>query len=129
MFCKYSNNLLTAARKTNYFEPILLPDPYKSAIVLPERPGGINTTVNNRLRLFPNPAGTYFIVEYALEVTASDAAIRVSDVLGRELIRIPVSKQYDQLVISTADLKEGIYFVASEINGNIQHSEKLTVAK
>jgi hypothetical protein len=122
-------NLLTAAKAMDYYEPMLLPDPYKSAKVLPERPGEANTTANNQLRLFPNPAGTYFIIEYALEKTVSDAAIRITDVLGREIIKIPVSKQYDQMVVHTNTMDEGIYLVTLEVNGIILQTDKLTISK
>jgi hypothetical protein len=123
------SSTLTAAGEANYYEPVLLPDPYKSAKVLPERPGKTITGNHSNLKLFPNPAGSYFIVEYEMEEVVSHAMIRITDVLGRELKKIKVTKQFDQVVINTTSLKEGVYFVVFEVNGIIQYTEKLTVAK
>jgi hypothetical protein len=117
------------AGKTNYYEPVLLSDPFKSVKVLPERPGEITTETNNWFKLFPNPACTYFIVEYVIEVTASDAKIRITDVLGREIMKIPVSKQYDQMVVHTNTMDEGIYLVTLEVNGITFQTDKLTISK
>lgn len=129
MFCKYSTNLLTVAGKTNYYEPMVLPDPYKSAKVVPQRPGQIVTGNKTWFKLFPNPAYDYFIVEYEMEQPVFEAFFKVTDVLGREIKKISVSKQYNQLVINTTSLKEGVYFVVFEVNGDMRYTAKLTVAK
>ncbi len=74
-------------------------------------------------------AASYFIVEYEFYEIISDAQIKITDVLGRAQKIIGINKQFDQLVVNTTGLDNGIYFVVLEVNSKTICTEKITVSK
>jgi hypothetical protein len=123
------SSTLTAAGEANWYEPVVLQDAYKSAEALPERPGQRMVGNLAKLKLFPNPAGSYFIVEYEFDDIISNAQIKITDVLGRTQKIIVIIKHFDQFVVNTTGLDDGIYFVVLEANGKTIRTEKITFSK
>jgi len=66
----------------------------------------------NLIKIWPNPASDYITIDAGENTVSGLAYVSVTDLSGRELIRVPFSEQID---IST--LREGIYIVITSLNG------------
>ena len=65
----------------------------------------------NAISLFPNPATDYAFVNLENTALTNTTTIIISDVLGRELQRIPLNQiASNGMMISLTDLSGGTYF-------------------
>jgi hypothetical protein len=65
----------------------------------------------NLIKIWPNPATDYITIDPGEQPVSGMAYVSVTDLSGRELIRVPFSEQID---IST--LHEGIYIIITSLN-------------
>ncbi len=108
----YARNVLINAGLTTYNEPILLNESIKIGRKKRFREGGSNMISSNScLRVFPNPAGDYFIAETHLEYENSAGILRIIDLTGQKILQYNIRYKDDQTVISTRDLTTGFYIV------------------
>jgi hypothetical protein len=75
---------------------------------------------------YPNPANASTRIEYSLP-TGNIGSIVVRNVLGSEVKNVSLANTVGKAVISTSDLKEGIYFYSFIVNGEIRATRKLIV--
>lgn len=75
------------------------------AIGTPEKPKALNENI----RMYPNPAGSFFVLENAGK---EDENIEVYSLLG-EKIQVFNLKKETQLIINTTEWKNGVYFIRS----------------
>ncbi|HPE57477.1 MAG TPA: T9SS type A sorting domain-containing protein [Bacteroidales bacterium] len=128
MASAYARNILLALDQVEYEEPILFPDMLKSAIAQDE----YNTLISKSneapgyLRIKPNPAKDYFIVEYELEQETT-ASIDITDILGNLKNRLNVFNKQDEVTVDTQDWKPGIYIATLKINRKPVESVKFTI--
>ena len=128
MASAYARNILLALDQSDYEEPVLLPDILKAAIAQDE----YNTLISKAneapgyIRIKPNPAKDYIIVEYELE-QETNASININDITGNLKIHLNFSNQQDQLTVNTQDWKPGIYIATLKINGKLVESVKFTI--
>jgi len=66
----------------------------------------------NLIKIWPNPAADYITIDPGEEPVSGLAYISVTDLSGRELIRVPFSEQLD-----ISALRNGIYIVITSLNG------------
>jgi Secretion system C-terminal sorting domain len=66
----------------------------------------------NLIKIWPNPAADYITIDPGEQPVSGLAYISVTDLSGREMIRVPFTEQLD---IST--LRNGIYIVITSLNG------------
>ncbi|MBN2175052.1 MAG: T9SS type A sorting domain-containing protein, partial [Bacteroidales bacterium] len=124
----YARNVLLALDQMDYEEPILLPDILKSAIAQDE----YNTLISKineapgYLRIKPNPAKDYVIVEYELEQETA-ASIEINDITGNLKNRLNAFNKQDEIMLNTQDWKPGIYIATLKINGKLIESVKFTI--
>ncbi len=77
---------------------------------------------------YPNPASS--VVNFDYNVNASDrASVSVYNLLGQEVMSLPINTLQDRLSISVADLNNGIYFCNLFVNGSAVKTEKFVVKK
>ena len=77
---------------------------------------------------YPNPASS--VVNFDYNVNASDrASVSVYNLLGQEVMNLPINTLQDRLSISVADLNNGIYFCNLFVNGSAVKTEKFVVKK
>lgn len=126
----YAQNILEGNGLLKYYEPILLPENLKSK---PEK-NSIKTrpfSVNDRLRVFPNPARQYVIVEYNLSQELSgkqdQILFLVSTSDGKIIENKVLSKTQDQLLVNTTNYSPGIYLFSIQLAGKILNTRKVTV--
>jgi hypothetical protein len=124
----YARNMLVALGKTMYTEPIIVPDLYKSTQAETEFIELLNTKTPNIIKVFPNPASDYVILEYKLE-TDVKASIIIQDLRGINIKEYKTKSQQDQITVITKDWVSGIYIVSLRVDGKLTESTKFTVVK
>ncbi|PIY30392.1 MAG: hypothetical protein COZ08_13125, partial [Bacteroidetes bacterium CG_4_10_14_3_um_filter_42_6] len=123
----YAKNILIHEGLIIYDEPVYFPDYFKS----------VNTSGNwtkaykteDFLKVFPNPAGTYFTVEHNIILYEGECSIIISDIHGKTVSNYNLNSAQNQHVISTNDYPSGLYLVQLFINGVIKETEKLSISK
>lgn len=63
------------------------------------------------LNVYPNPFNNSLEIQYALLTQQQNARIVISDMLGRELMTVPLVNQSDNLNLNTANLPKGTLIV------------------
>jgi len=84
---------------------------------------------NRYIHVFPNPAGTYTIVEYMLPAKTANASLIVYSVSGIVVWKQDIKKAKDQIVIDLGGFNTGIYKVSLVDGNKILNSKLLTVSK
>ncbi len=69
-------------------------------------------TSENKIKIWPNPAGSFFRISSADEQLQGVAEVSVIDIYGRKLINVPFRDE-----INISSLKDGVYYVITTING------------
>ena len=124
----YARNLLVSLDETTYNEPIVLPDMYKSTRALEDYNKLLQSALPRFMKVFPNPASEYVILEYELE-TDVKASIHIQDVKGNTIQSLNTKNQHDQITVITHNWMPGIYIASLSVNGKIVESNKFTVLK
>jgi hypothetical protein len=95
---------------------------------LPHTPlPGKGRTAQALLHLHPNPAGTWVAMDYDLLVPPHDAAILIRDMTGRDVHRITLREQQQQVVWDTRQAAPGSYTVSLQHKGRQLRTEKLII--
>ena len=106
----YSRNILIDLDAMDYEEPIMLPDAYKSAEVLQEQEALKQTLAEHHyLKVFPNPAGDYLIIEHNLEMENESAYIEISNIKGEIIRQVQLTGKHNQLTVDIKMLEPGVY--------------------
>lgn len=122
----YARNLKVVLGETTYNEPIILPDIYKSTRAMADYEQLLNSEAPGLLKVFPNPASGYIILEYKLETNAG-ATILIQDMRGVTIKSLTAVRLQDQITMITRDWASGIYIASIKVNGLIMESVKFTV--
>lgn len=80
------------------------------------------------IKLSPNPARDYTIVEYTLE-TATDAMLQITDLTGKILVSQSIYQNQNQEIIDTKNFNSGNYLISIIIDGNVLETIQLNVIK
>jgi hypothetical protein len=120
-------NILINKGEVIYNEPVYFPDYFKA--VTADDAGLYPIDKERVLKIFPNPAGDYCIIEYDLSRFDGKANIVITDLYGRNLLSYNPENKHTQKTISLADFSAGIYFVNLTENGYRKESVKLIVVK
>jgi hypothetical protein len=123
----YVSNLLIKEGLLDYHEPVYLYDSLKSSSISDKKPKLDKST--DCLKLFPNPAGNYFMAEYNLSKEQYPGFISISDIYGKELQLLHLKDKQNQIVIPTQRFAEGIYIVQLYSGNDAIESKKITIAK
>lgn len=124
----FARNLKITLGETTYSEPILLPDIYKSVQAEVDYEQLLNSEVPGMLKVFPNPANGYIILEYKLE-TDAETTILIQDMRGITIKRHNTNSKQDQIIMIVRDWAPGIYIASLKINGLLMESAKFAVIK
>jgi hypothetical protein len=121
--------MLIGLGELEYEPPIFVPDFNKSASAdLPKWPDYAEKQ-GNLMKLFPNPAGEYFTVEYDLQDYRGKYNLAVLNINGVAMKNIELQQEHDQVVIVTANYTPGIYVVQMVVNGEVIEAQKLVLIK
>jgi hypothetical protein len=126
----YALNTLIDLGAIEYEETIEMPEMLKSASVTGLGPD-INSNFNDEpslLKVMPNPAKDYILVEYSLEMKPQEATIEISDVGGKPVYAVQVANMKDQITIGTRIWKRGVYIAVLKLNGKTKESLKFSIS-
>jgi hypothetical protein len=124
----YARNLLIAAGKLAYQEPILDVEELKSGTI-EKTYKGMTTATEKMLNLFPNPAKHYVTIAYSLEEEPANATIVMTDAAGRMVEQLQVTAKKNQMILPLRDVQPGIYTIQLILNSKVIASEKLSIAQ
>jgi hypothetical protein len=124
----FARNLLIEKQMIFYNEPVYLPDFYKN-LFISRKPVDKVENESTYLKVYPNPSGNFFIVEYSLQNISLHSFLELSDLQGRILNQRDLNDLQNQIIVSTEDLTAGIYILRLFTNGYLKESLKVTVTK
>ena len=123
-----ARNLLIAIDTLTYQEPYILPDLLKSSEAYDEYWKLLNTDMPKYLKIHPNPAHDYIIIDYSLEYYKK-SLIEITDINGISIKTIEVKNETNQLVIDTRKWNSGIYIATLKNNDKIIENTKFMIVK
>ena len=124
-----SANILSAVGQITYNEPVLLPSEFKEYKVNRSIKTG-KFIDHQHLKLFPNPARKYVIVEYNLKekcVSGNEASLILTRMDGYLIFSKKVAKRQDQELIKLDGFLPGTYFCSLSINGKLLETKKFVI--
>jgi len=123
--------MLIAAGEIAYSEPVLLPDTSLKmkevknppVIHVEQHPGA------SMLKLKPNPANDFVIVEWKLPETSGKPWLYIHSVKGVLVNKIKLNGSENEKVIQTAGMKPGIYIFSIKDDHDTFESKKITIIR
>lgn len=122
-----ARNLLIACNQLTWNEPVILPDGFLKATVRNRIAPAPTRMDDNALRVFPNPATSFFIATYDLSTEEGSFRIELIDRAGKVVESVPVLTRPDQKVIPLVGICPGWYLVILRSDHCIVGRAKLTV--
>jgi hypothetical protein len=123
----FASNLLIKEGILDYNEPVYLVDLFKSAPI-PNKDPQISIKTSH-LRLFPNPAGTYFIAQYDITDQFYPGFLSILDVNGKELTTIPLKDYQNQVVIPCMVYPDGMYVIRLYSGRQLIDAKKISLIR
>ena len=121
-------NILICNDSLSYNEPYIFPEPDLKSNIIVLKPAQTEYQ-ENILKVYPNPAYNYIIVEFGLEYVPIDGFIRFVDVNGKHIRTYQINNLHDHLIIPLAEMCNGIYFCQLIEDNNLIESCKFVVNK
>jgi hypothetical protein len=124
----YARNILLAHSLVEHQPQYLLPDDTKSSKV--KRPRNQSLPKDKVLKLYPNPAREYVIVDFDLsKMRAIDGAgiIKVFALDGKLIESMPLTKAKDQIVFPLKGYKPGTYMFTLYVGNQMLESQRLII--
>ena len=124
----YARNLLIAAGKIIYQEPVILPD--TSLKQAKKKFRGVKESGDaSILTVYPNPAQDYFVVKIKSDKFKGRGLINLYDGKGKTIQSYAFTGKQNQVIFPTGTLKTGFYLLTLEAEGKRLDSVKLAVIK
>ena len=122
----YARNILSLV-DTNfvYHEPIYLPDENNKLKM--SKPIKLSTKEINQLKVFPNPAKEFFIVDYQISDIMKNTQLELIDAAGRKVQIIELKTTKGQTMIKTENMAKGLYHCYLYNNNAIVMHTKITI--
>jgi hypothetical protein len=122
----YARNMLLNEGLLAYDEPVYLPTTLK---VTPIWHHMADTKSSSKLNIFPNPAKTYFIVEYSMDRLYYESLLIMTDISGKHIKSFDVTCRQNQIVVPVDNLPAGIYILQLVDGRNILESKKISITR
>jgi papain like protease/type IX secretion system substrate protein len=123
----YARNILINDNKLNFAESLYFPDLFKSNKLINYEMLDVEKEL--LIKVYPNPAGDYFIIEYNLYEPDGNSIIVISDINGKKIKSFKLKDEHNQLIISTEDFKSGTYLIHLLVNDKNMEAQKIIIAK
>ncbi len=119
--------LLMLNGASDYREPVYLPeeDPNQRNAWLNK--SGTNSV--NNFKIYPNPAGDYFYVEYQLEGEDAQLLLVITDVLGKTVFTKELKHLQDVVIVRTDGSIEGQYHVSLLYDKSLAGSSPISIKR
>jgi C1A family cysteine protease len=125
----FARNVLVDNQLMYYNEPVYLPVFNKSFVVNDNFPVH-KEDETDCLKVFPNPSGNFFVVEYCIENESHQNALLIlSDIVGTVRKTWSLKDNQNQLIVPTNDLASGSYILKLTLEGKFKGSTKLIINK
>jgi hypothetical protein len=124
----YARGLLLKGKHINFNEMVYLPVSNKSARIY-SNDRVSETDFSSGLKLMPNPAKNYVIVEYKFSSDNNNGIILVRDMRGNLVKSKNLKNKHDQLTIDLTDLPSGMYIVSLYSANKLIESKQLSNIK
>lgn len=128
MISSYARGLLLKGNYINYSESIYLPTTNKSARIYSNDKID-EADINSGLKLMPNPAKNYLIVEYEFSSGNNNGIIIVRDMLGNLVKSKGLNNTHDQITLDLTDMPSGMYIVSLYSANKLIDSKQLSKIK
>lgn len=128
----YARNLMIKTGHLQYEEPILIGSTEKASKKWKLDDPSHSNYKDYSLRVYPNPASNYFIVEYRTETELNPGTtlvVTLTDMKGHELLSFIPKRKFDQVVVPTDNFSSGSFVVSLKINGKQKEQVKLIISK
>ena len=129
LICGYARNLLIHADQLEYTETVNLPIISQTQSHTFYDPSSEPESKMDYLKVFPNPAWDYVIVEFNTVEFNTSGLILITDMNGRFIKSVEVQPAHNQITINLGNLAKGIYHVTLYMNDEIIDTEKITIYK
>jgi hypothetical protein len=124
----YARNILLTLGEVVYKEPYVFPaDGLKSSKI--RHRSNFENHTSNELKIFPNPARDYIIIEYALKEEPGNTIMKLYDAAGKVIRKISVNDTHDWLIVPVSDLSEGTYLCSLHFNDNTVKNARFVVIR
>jgi hypothetical protein len=122
-----SRGILVKGEYFKYIETISFPNKTKSSNIHPDQhKENPSTNKEEKLWLFPNPAGDYVIAYYDLNPKNKSGEIQLIDLNGRLLKSYHIRSGKDQIVVDLKAYTNGIYIISLCSRNQVIDSKKLS---
>jgi len=125
----YYRNILINRGLINYQEPYLFPYEIKSSKIRRNRAETVNYSSESCLRIYPNPAKNFLILEYAYPDKIETASIRIMDIFGKVTNSFSMNPKSGKKIINLDNLSPGIYLLESLTSDIKKETVKFTIIK
>jgi len=102
----YARNVLLARGEITYKEPYIFPQGTVKSSKIHHKSTSENQNAN-LLKVYPNPARDYIIIEYALNTVFDNASVVLYDASGKTIRKFTISKTFDWLVLPLTEFQAG----------------------
>jgi hypothetical protein len=124
----WARNILIASGLLNYEEPIFNESELKSSRKDKYHLKS-SRSINHDLKVFPNPAKDFVIVEYKIDDRTESGIIRILDINGRVKNTVHLQSIENQQVIPIADFRSGTYIIQLLVDGFIKGSKTIVILR
>jgi len=128
----YARNILIKKGVLQYQEPILTASNLKETRRWKLNDPSHGSYDEFKLKIFPNPAKGYFVVEYRAAKEANkngSLSVTLTTIAGKEVMNFSAGRNYDQIAVPTNNLPSGSYIVSLKWNGSTKDHVKLIISK
>ena len=84
------------------------------------------------MKLFPNPANQYLIVEYNFKdkfTTGQFGEITITTIQGQKIIHKLIYKSTDQVLITTSTLPVGTFLCTLTLSGKVLETQRFIIVR
>ncbi|MEI6577727.1 MAG: T9SS type A sorting domain-containing protein [Bacteroidota bacterium] len=122
----FAKNILMFADTLKYEEPIIFPQHQPKSTHVSTAHN--NNTVESFIRVRPNPAKNFIVIEYSYMNTDNMGIIQITDGAGRLIKEFQVASLKDQIIFETSGLSSGMYFCNLYSGNKKIESQKFNIA-
>jgi len=124
----YARNILLFYDTLVYVEPYVIPNIQEKSKRSTIRNPKFKSVISDELRIYPNPALSYFVIEYEPTILQNqNLELLICDISGKVVKRIDLPTNSNHKIISTKDLNQGFYLCKFVMSDKEILTLKLTV--
>lgn len=121
-----ARGLLVKGRHIDFTETVSFPTEVKSFPAYYQDSMNPKFSENEKLHLFPNPAGDYVVAYFNTVDLGENGRIVIYDLQGKRVVYLPLQAEQNQQVIDLSVYPNGIYLINLYVNDKLMASEKLS---